>query len=116
MGLCVAPLSTRMRVHQVWWPRPQGESRLHVRLQVLVWVSCKTGHLAGEPVSGHSAGVSPVDVAPRTPRTLGVSTALVAAVTGPSGRAGPERRPSLWASASLPRADQPLLSRGFLVG
>lgn len=78
MGLCVAPLSTRMRVHQVWWPRPQGESRLHIRLQVLVWVSCKTGHLAREPVSGHSAGVSPVDVAPRTLRTLGVSTALVA--------------------------------------
>ncbi|KAM7240776.1 hypothetical protein CapIbe_008682 [Capra ibex] len=84
--------------------------------QALVWVSCKTGHLAGEPVSGRSAGVSPVDVAPRTPRTLGISTALVAAVTGPGGRAGPERRPSLWASASLPRADQPLLSRGFLVG
>lgn len=78
MGLCVAPVSTRMRVHQARWPGPQGESRLHVRLQVLVWVSCKTGHLAGEPVSGRSAGVSPVDVAPRTPRTLGVSTALVA--------------------------------------
>ncbi|XP_055288878.1 uncharacterized protein LOC129560724 isoform X2 [Moschus berezovskii] len=49
-----------------------------VGTQVLLWVSCETSHLAGEPVSGHSAGASPVDVAPRTQRPLGVSSALVA--------------------------------------
>ena len=78
VGLCVASVSTWMRVHQAWWPRLQGESCLHVHLQVLLWVCCESSHLAGEPVSGHSAGASPVDVAPRTQRPLGVSAALVA--------------------------------------
>ncbi|XP_055288877.1 uncharacterized protein LOC129560724 isoform X1 [Moschus berezovskii] len=76
--LHMALVSTQMHVHQAWWPRPQGESHFHVHLQVLLWVSCETSHLAGEPVSGHSAGASPVDVAPRTQRPLGVSSALVA--------------------------------------
>lgn len=93
VGLCVAPVSMRMPVHQAWWPRPQGESCLHVHLQVLLWVSCESGHLAGKLVSGHSAGASPVDIAPKTQRPLGVSAALVASEvpTCPS----PEVRPGL---------------------
>ena len=73
--LCVIPPGSRVHTDAcppgLAAPRPQGESHLHVHLQVLLWVSCETGHLAGELVSGPTAGASPVDAASRTQKPPG---------------------------------------------